>query len=269
MKKILAPIILSCIVLQSCAILGTTGGSNSANSAYNTIKIIQAAQAAAVAFTISDEQIAALSRESVIQMDRQNRIADANSKYTIRLNKLTSKIKDINGLKPNFKVYLTKDINAFACADGSIRVYSALMDIMDDDELMGIIGHEMGHIANKDSKDALKHAYLAYAAIQAIGSTGGKIAQLTNTQLSDIAQAFIGAKYSQKQEYEADEYGFNTCVRYGFSPYGMANSLTKLVKLSNGPKASALQQMFSSHPDSAKRAEKMMVKADNYAKSKK
>ena len=32
-------------------------------------------------------------------------------------------------------------------ADGTIRVYSGLMDLMTDDELLFVIGHEMGHVA--------------------------------------------------------------------------------------------------------------------------
>jgi len=42
------------------------------------------------------------------------------------------------------------DVNAFACGDGSIRVFSALMDLMDDDELMAISGHEIGHVVHAD-----------------------------------------------------------------------------------------------------------------------
>ena len=45
----------------------------------------------------------------------------------------------------------------------------------------------------------------------------------------------------------------------------MANSLTKLVELSKGAKASMVQKMFSSHPDSEKRAARMKEKADAYA----
>jgi putative metalloprotease len=44
----------------------------------------------------------------------------------------------------------------FATADGSVRVYSGLMDIMDDNELLAVIGHEIGHVANHDSQDAIK-----------------------------------------------------------------------------------------------------------------
>ncbi|VEB54342.1 Putative metalloprotease yggG [Salmonella enterica subsp. enterica] len=42
----------------------------------------------------------------------------------------------------NYKVYETKDVNAFAMAnDGCIRVYSGLMDMMTDNEVEAVIGH--------------------------------------------------------------------------------------------------------------------------------
>ncbi len=44
----------------------------------------------------------------------------------------------------------------------------------------------------------------------------------------------------------------------------MGNSLNKLVELSKGAKSSTVQKMFSSHPDSEKRAARMKEKADAY-----
>jgi len=52
------------------------------------------------------------------------------------------------------------------------------------------------------------------------------------------------------------------CIEHGFDPYGMARSLEKLVELSKGEKASTIQKMFSSHPDSEKRAARVREKAD-------
>lgn len=140
------------------------------------------------------------------------------------------------------------------------------MDLMDDDELMAIIGHEIGHVVHADVKHAMKNAYLASAARGVVGSTGGAAAKLTDSQLGDVVQAFTSAQFSQKQEYEADEYGMQFCIEQGFDPYGMARSLEKLVALSNGAKASTVQKMFSSHPDSDKRAARMRDKAANMPK---
>ena len=230
----------------------------------NTGKLLEAGKDVAKAVTLSDKDIAQLSREAVEWMDANNPIADETTEYGARLKRLTEGITEINGLPLNFKVYHVVDVNAFACGDGSIRVFSALMDLMDDDELMAVIGHEIGHVVHTDSKDAMKNAYLAAAAKSAAGAAGGVLEKLTDSQLGEIAQALSNAQFSQKQETEADEYGFEFCIKHGFDPYGMANALEKLNNLSEGQKASKFQQMFSSHPDSAKRASRMKEKADAY-----
>ncbi len=90
--------------------------------------------------------------------------------YDRRLRRLTEGITEADGIPLNFKVYLVIDVNAFACGDGSIRVFSSLMDLMTDDELMAIIGHEIGHIVHADVKHAMKNAYLASAARNAAGA---------------------------------------------------------------------------------------------------
>ena len=235
------------------------------NRTINTKKVLNAASEVASAITLSDEDVAALCRESVKWMDEQNPVSDPGSAYSKRLDSLMKKVGEIEGLKLNYKVYEVVDINAFACGDGSIRVFSALMDLMDDDELMAIIGHEIGHVVHADTKHAMKNAYLASAARNAAGAAeGSALARLSESQLGKVVAAFTDAQFSQKQEYEADEHGFEFCVKHGFDPYGMANSLNKLVELSKGAKASTVQKMFSSHPDSEKRAARMKGKADAY-----
>ena len=162
----------------------------------------------------------------------------------------------------NFKVYEVADVNAFACGDGSVRVFSSLMDLMDDRQLMGVIGHEIGHVVHADTKDAMKNAYMASAARNAAGSAGGTLAKLTDSQLGDLVQAFSNAQFSQKQESAADDFGFDFCVQNGLDPYSMASALEKLAELSQGSQSSGLQRMFSSHPDSQKRAERMQARAE-------
>ena len=228
-------------------------------------KLLNAGKDVAKAVTLNDEEIARLSRESVEWMDANNPVAADSTTYGARLKRLTEGITDADGLPLNFKVYLVTDVNAFACGDGSIRVFAALMDLMDDDELMAIIGHEIGHVVHADTKHAMKNAYLASAARNAAGAAeGSALARLSESQLGKVVATFTDAQFSQKQEYEADEHGFEFCVKHGFDPYGMANSLDKLVELSKGAKASTVQKMFSSHPDSEKRAARMKEKADAY-----
>lgn len=140
------------------------------------------------------------------------------------------------------------------------------MQVMEDAEVMAVIGHEIGHVVHTDVKNAMKNAYLTSAAKNAMSVAEGTVQKLTDSDLGSLAQALSGAQYSQKQEYAADDYAFDFCVKNGLDPYGMADALDKLVELSNagGEKASSIQSMFSTHPDSEKRAVRMREKADKH-----
>lgn len=158
----------------------------------------------------------------------------------------------------NFKVYNVIDVNAFACPDGSVRVFAALMDKMNDDELLGVIGHEIGHVLKHHSKNAFRTELLTGALKDGIASTGGKAAALTESQLGSLTQSLVNAKYSQKQESEADDCGYDFLVANGRNPWGMVMAFEKLNSMSDGQASpSYVQKLFSSHPDTKKRIEKM------------
>lgn len=230
----------------------------------DTNKVLNAAEDVGKAITLSDADIAALSREYIEWMDANNPVAGPDTEMGARLERLTSDIKGVDKLRLNFKVYYVADVNAFACGDGSIRVCGGLMEVMDDDEVMAVIGHEIGHVLNTDTKDAMKSAYLRSAAKNAASSVGGVTQALTDSQLGELAEALAGAQFSQKQELAADDYAFKFCINNDIDPYGMSNALNKLVGLSSGAQASTVQKMFSTHPDSEKRAKRMKEKADQH-----
>lgn len=202
----------------------------------------------------------------MVWMDAHNPLTAADSEYGQRLEKLTGHIKEIGGMPVNFGIYEVMDVNAFACGDGSIRICAGLMDVITDDEVMAVIGHELGHVVNTDVKDAMKSAYTRSAIQNAAGAVSNTAAKLTDSELGALAEALVGAQYSQKQEYAADDYTFDFCIKNNIDPYAMSNALNRLVELSQagGEKGSRVQQMFSTHPDSEKRAVRMKEKADNY-----
>ena len=79
----------------------------------------------------------------------------------------------------------------------------------------------------------------------------------------------MGSEMCIRDRYEADEFGFQFCIDNGRDPYGMSNSLNKLLQLSESEaKSSKFMQMFSSHPETQKRADRVKEKADEYVKSK-
>lgn len=262
------------IILLSIAFFAGIGLSASAQfkiggKTINTKKVVGAATDVAKAVTLSDGDIAKMSREYIEWMDTHNEVAGPDTEKGQRLERITKDIK-VDGLNLNFKVYNVIDVNAFACGDGSIRVCGGLLDVMDDAEVLAVLGHEIGHVVHTDVKDAMKNAYLTSAARNAVGVTEGVVAKLTDSQLGEIAQSLASAQFSQKQENQADDYAFDFCIANSVDPYAMSKALNKLVEMSNsgGEKASVIQKMFSTHPDSENRAKRMKSKADEYAQTK-
>ncbi len=235
-----------------------------ASAQFNLKKAIGGAAKAVQAFTLTDAQMAAYVKESVDWMDKNNPVLPEDDPYTQRLRKLTEGITDADGIPLNFKVYNVIDVNAFACPDGSVRVFSSLMDIMDDDELLGVIGHEIGHVLKHHSKNAFKNELLTGALKDAVASTGGKAAALTESQLGTLGESLLNAKYSQKQEKEADDCGYDFLVSKGKNPWGIVMSFEKLQSLEGdaSAKQSYIQKMFSSHPETKARIEAMSKRCE-------
>lgn len=229
----------------------------------NQDQLMSALSKGTQAMSITNEQVAQYAAQAVKQMDAQNKVAPANSEYTKRLNRLVGDIETVGNTPLNFKVYLTNDINAFACADGSVRVYSGIMDLMTDDELLGIIGHEIGHVGMQHSANAMKSELINSALLDVVGSTSNTMANLTHSQLGQLASSLMSSKYSRKQENEADDFGYDFLVYCGKNPYNMVLAFEKMLKLeqSNGAQVTGgLANMFSSHPETTERIKRMKEK---------
>ena len=221
-------------------------------------RVISGTIKAGRALTITDEDLAKAVKKEVELMDSKNKVCSMNSSYTKRLQKLTKGMTDADGIPLNFKVYMTKDVNAFACPDGSVRVYSALMDALTDNELLGVLGHEIGHVALRHSKKAWRSAMLRSAASDAIGSRSTTWATISDSFLGDISSIALSASNSRYHETQADEYGYSFLEKCGKNPMAMVSMLEKLKKLSESKNSSKYKkwlQAFSSHPDFDKRIE--------------
>lgn len=211
------------------------------------------------AMSLTDDEVVAMSNQSCEEMDAQNKVAPAKNKYTTRLNKVVAKMpKEIDGKKAVYKVYLTSDVNAWAMANGCIRVYSGLMDLMNDDELRGVLGHEIGHVALGHSKKRMQTAYAATAARQlAAQSSSATVAALTRSQAGDLAEKFLNAQFSQSQELDADGYSFDLLTSLKLERKGLVTGFQKLSKISGGDGS-----LLSSHPGSDDRAKRMQERLD-------
>ncbi|MCD7972397.1 MAG: M48 family metallopeptidase [Candidatus Azobacteroides sp.] len=222
-------------------------------------KSVGAAVKAGKALTVSDAEILAYTKEYIDWMDEHNPVC-VDDEYATRLANLTAGLENHDGLNLNIKAYRVVDVNAFACADGSIRVFAGLMDVMTDEEILGIIGHEIGHVKNSDIKNAFKTALLTSALKDGIASQGGTAATLTESQFGDLAEALTNATYSQKQENAADDYGYKFLKECGKNPWAMALSFEKLNEMFQS-NAGTMDRLLSTHPDTEKRAKRMAEKA--------
>lgn len=209
-----------------------------------------AGAAAMTGLTLTDAQVIELGAKSVAQMDQENSVAGADSAYAKRLASLTRGMEREDGLALNFKVYLVKDVNAFAVPDGSVRVFAGLMDAMPDDaELMSVIGHEIGHVRYGHSKEHYRAAYLSSAARKGIAAVGGTIGKLASSDLGAIGEAAVNAKFSRANETQADEYGVDVLRRRKLDPNASVRAMQKLAAQGGAAKTG----FFDDHPSSPER----------------
>ena len=227
-------------------------------------RLLTGAVKAGQAYMITDEKLAEIVGKEVAEMDRRNTVCANNNKYTLRLRRLTKGMTEADGIKLNFKVYKTTEYNAFACPDGSVRVFSALMDILNDNELLGVIGHEIGHVALRHSKKAWRSALLRSAASDAIASKSSTWAALSDSYLGNVTSVALSAKHSRYHETQADDYGYDFLKRCGKNPWTMGLAFKKLKAISRQKDRSKYEkwlEAFSSHPDFDERIERMRDKA--------
>ncbi|RZK89829.1 MAG: peptidase [Hymenobacter sp.] len=208
---------------------------------------------AAKAATLNDQQVVDYTKEYVAWSDANNPVAPATHPLAKRLQKIVGGLSTYDGMTMNYKVYLVKDVNAFACADGSVRVLAGLMELMNDQEVLGVIGHEIGHVKHKDSRDAMRTALLTSALKEGVSSQGGAAAVLSSSQLGEVGQSLANASFSRTQESSADGYGYELLKAQKVNPWYMASAFGKLQALSGEAKSSKTSQLFSSHPDTEKR----------------
>lgn len=219
--------------------------------------MLGAAKDAAKAATLTDEEVAAYAAQMAQHADAESNVAPANDKYAKRLAGLTQGLGDEKGLKLNFKVYLTEEINAFAMADGSIRMYSGLMEAMTDDEVRYVIGHEIGHVKAGHSRKRMQTALATSATQKAAASSGGKVGALAESELGELMTQVIRAQHSQSNEKEADDYAFDFMTRRKYDRMATVTALEKLDQMFGGGRKT---DWLSTHPAPKERAERMRAR---------
>lgn len=222
---------------------------------------ISAAADVAKSVTLTESQMVDMSKKSASEMDGKNPVSSEQkgdkAQYGKRLNKLFKPHKNEDGLNLNYKAYVVRDFNAFAMPDGSVRVFAGLMDKLSDEEILAVIGHEIGHVKLKHSLRAYKKALLASGARKGLASAGGAGGQLAAGQLGAVGQKFVTSQFSQKHELEADAYGMEFMKKHGYNPQAMVTAFQKMKEV-----AGEGGGLLASHPATSKRIEKMQERID-------
>jgi len=155
-----------------------------------------------------------------------------------------------------FHVIAQKEINAFALPGGPIFVNLGSIQAADEDELAGVMAHEISHVVlQHTARDAGKQQ-----TTQTLGALGAIIAGvvLGNGMAGNLASGAIqlgaGAismSYSRSDESEADLLGAQIMYDAGYNPYALAEFFQKLAQQGG----SGGVQFLSDHPNPGNRAE--------------
>lgn len=130
-------------------------------------------------------------------------------------------------------------LNAFCTPGGYIYVYTGLIKFLDsEDELAGVMGHEIAHADKRHSTEALTKQYgtdVLFAIL--FGNDQGTLAQ--------VAKGMIGLKYSRNNESEADMRSVDYLYPTQYDARGAARFFEKIIDQGGG----SGPEFLSTHPN--------------------
>jgi hypothetical protein len=146
-------------------------------------------------------------------------------------------------------------VNAFATSNRRIYVTRGLLEfVRSDDELAGVLGHEIGHLTGGHHKRMARKQGL----LQALGTLGGILASRKgggNSMLAGMALGqTLGLKYNRQAERDADHRGLVMMRDAGYHPVGMLRFMKRLGEKNDGAPEDPLSVFFSTHPPTTQRA---------------
>ena len=217
----------------------------------------QAGLEAVQALTLSEDEVKELSARTAEHMDAQLDTAPESNKHAQRLKRLVARHQEMNGYTFDYQVYLSPTVNAFALGDGTIRVYSGLMDMMNDHELLFVLGHEVGHVVSEHVQEKMRIALAASAVRKGFASQQNLFGDLAGSALGGFVQRLLNAQFSQQDEREADDFGLQFMKEHGYDPNMAVSALEKLATLGSD------HSFLSTHPAPKERAKRLRTTLTN------
>lgn len=162
----------------------------------------------------------------------------------------------------DFKFYLLADeetVNAFALPGGPIFITYALFEkLEDEDQLAGVLGHEIGHVISRHSAERMAKQGFTNSILTgvAVGSESGGA-----TQTAAVAANLVNMKYGRGDELESDHIGVKIMLEAGYDPEALIGVM-KILESSSG--SSRLPEFQSTHPNPKNRIEKIKEAIEMY-----
>lgn len=151
-------------------------------------------------------------------------------------------------------------VNAFALPGGQIFITYALLNrLKTEDQLAGVLGHEIGHVINRHSAEHIAKQDLTQGLIQATDIATGDQGMITR-----FVGSMINMKYGRSDELESDDYGVKYMIQSGYKPEAMIEVMQILKEASGGGNQ---PEFMSTHPSPDNRIEKLKEVIAKYRKS--
>jgi Zn-dependent protease with chaperone function len=192
---------------------------------------------------ISEQEEISIGRNVGKQLEKQFGLVDdpALQERVNRIGMSMVAVCDRPKLPYSFKVLNSKEVNAMAAPGGFIYIFKGLVDLMpSDDELAGVMGHELGHVVKKHTVHQIEKN-------MGMGILFGVVFGDRGLFLQNLALNAIMAGYSREDERQADQLGFLQSYRAGYNPYSMLIGLQKLSDMD--PDQDQHNDLFSDHPE--------------------
>jgi len=176
---------------------------------------------------------------------------ETDSTKSVLLNEFADNLELKNQIDLNFKVVESGIINAYALPDGTIIVFTGLLDKMDNyEQLTGLIAHEVSHVNNRHSMKMLCRNLSGYIFVSALFSDINGIMAV----IAENAHNLNTLTYSRKFENEADQEGTMLLIQNGINPRGVI-SLFKMLQKDEKDYRNFIPEYISTHPYTKNRIE--------------
>jgi predicted Zn-dependent protease len=156
-------------------------------------------------------------------------------------------------VKYQFKVLDSDDVNAVAAPGGWIYVNrGTLRFIQSEDELAGVLGHEVGHVAGKHSMKQLNAQLLGTLVL--LGFQAAKAETLKT--IGGVAGGLAMLKFGRDEENDADRRGLKNSVANGYDGQGVLTFFKRLQSIEKD-KPSKFEVYFMTHPPTEERIKRV------------